>query len=53
MHDGRFATLDQVLEFYRRPPDKAVTKHELPRALDLSDRDIDDLSRFLRTLDSR
>jgi cytochrome c peroxidase len=51
LHDGRFATLEQVLEFYRRPPDKAAVAHELPRALDLSDRELEDLARFLRALD--
>lgn len=52
LHDGRFTTLEQVLEYYRRPPDKATVAHELPRALDLSDSEIDDLARFLRTLDA-
>jgi cytochrome c peroxidase len=53
LHDGRFATLEQVLEYYRRPADKAKVAHELPRALDLSDREIEDLALFLRTLDGR
>ncbi|HKA14604.1 MAG TPA: cytochrome c peroxidase [Myxococcota bacterium] len=50
LHDGRFATLEQVLEYYRHPADKAAVAHELPRALALSDREIADLARFLRTL---
>jgi cytochrome c peroxidase len=50
-HDGRFATLPAVLEYYRHPPDKAAVRHELPRALELSDAEIEDLARFLRTLD--
>jgi len=53
LHDGRFATLEQVLEYYRNPPDKAAVRHELPRALDLSDGELADLARFLRTLDSQ
>ena len=51
LHDGRFATLEQVLEYYRHPPDKAAVAHELPRALDLSDGELADLARFLHTLD--
>ena len=51
LHDGRFATLEQVLDYYRRPPDKAAVAHELPRALDLSDASSQDLARFLRALD--
>ncbi|TMA30321.1 MAG: hypothetical protein E6J87_18530 [Deltaproteobacteria bacterium] len=51
LHDGRFATLEQVLEYYRHPADKAAVPHELPRALALSDGEIEDLARFLRTLD--
>jgi cytochrome c peroxidase len=51
LHDGRFATLPDVLDYYRHPPDKAAVRHELPRALELSDREIEDLARFLRTLD--
>jgi cytochrome c peroxidase len=53
LHDGRFGTLVEVLEFYRHPPDKAAVPHELPRELDLSDGELADLSRFLRTLDPR
>ena len=49
LHDGRFATLEEVLAFYRKPPDKARVRHELP-PLDLSDREIEDLARFLRAL---
>ena len=52
LHDGRFATVEAVLDYYRRPPDKAAVRHELPAALDLSDRELADLARFLRTLDS-
>ena len=49
LHDGRFATIEEVLGYYRRPPDKARVRHELP-PLTLSDREIDDLAHFLRTL---
>jgi cytochrome c peroxidase len=52
LHDGRFATLEEVLAYYRRPADKAKVGHELPRALELSDGELADLARFLRTLDS-
>ena len=51
LHDGRFATLEEVLAYYRRPANKAKVGHELPRALELSDGDLADLARFLRTLD--
>jgi cytochrome c peroxidase len=51
LHDGRFTTLEEVLDYYRRPPDKASVRHELPARLDLSDREISDLARFLRALD--
>ena len=50
-HDGRFASLEEVLAYYRTPPDKAVIFHELPRALDLSDAELADLASFLRALD--
>jgi cytochrome c peroxidase len=49
LHDGRFATLEDVLAFYRKPPDKTKVRHELP-PLDLSDGEITDLARFLRAL---
>ena len=52
MHDGRFGSLEEVLDFYRSPPDKAAVPHELPGKLELSDRELDDLARFLRTLSS-
>jgi cytochrome c peroxidase len=50
MHDGRFEDLTAVLRHYRSPPLPSVPgAHEL-RPLKLSDRDIDDLIRFLQTL---
>jgi cytochrome c peroxidase len=51
LHDGRYATLEEVLEYYRHPADKARVGHELPRELALSDSELADLARFLRTLD--
>jgi len=46
-HDGRFATLRDVLDYYNSPPQN--DSHEL-RALGLSDRELGDLERFLRAL---
>ena len=51
MHDGRFDTLIEVLQFYRDPPTKEMSNHELP-PLDLSDSELQDLAAFLRTLTS-
>ena len=50
MHDGRFATLEAVVEHYRAPPDKSLHRHELPPALTLDDADVVDLVAFLRLL---
>ena len=47
LHDGRFATLREVLDYYNAPP--ADGGHEL-RALGLSDTELGDLERFLRAL---
>ena len=49
LHDGRFSTLEEVLGYYRNPPDKARVRHELP-PLSLSDAEIGDLASFLRAL---
>jgi cytochrome c peroxidase len=49
LHDGRFATIEEVLGYYREPADKARVRHELP-PLSLSDGEIEDLGRFLRAL---
>jgi cytochrome c peroxidase len=46
-HDGRFATLRAVLDYYNAPPQN--TNHEL-RALGLNDGELGDLERFLRAL---
>jgi cytochrome c peroxidase len=51
MHDGRFEGLAEVLEFYREPPPRDITNHELP-ALDLTDQELRDLASFLESLDS-
>jgi cytochrome c peroxidase len=47
MHDGRFATLREVLDYYNDPPKDGG--HEL-RALGLGGRELGDLERFLRAL---
>jgi len=50
MHDGRFADLESVIDFYRRPPDKnQPSDHELPQ-LDISDIEARQLTAFLRSL---
>lgn len=49
MHDGRFATLDEVLDFYNQPKTGALGVTELD-ALDLSEQDRADIKAFLATL---
>ncbi len=50
LHDGRFATLDAVLEHYRRPPEQRLAGlHEI-EPLDLMDTELKQLVRFLQTL---
>lgn len=49
MHDGRFETLDEVLDFYNEPKDEAVGETELD-PLELTDQDHADLKTFLETL---
>jgi cytochrome c peroxidase len=46
-HDGRFATLRAVLDYYNAPPTNAT--HEL-RALGLRESELEDLEQFLRAL---
>jgi cytochrome c peroxidase len=54
MHDGRFATLEEVVEFYNSgasrvyPADPFITKH--PNGLGLTDDEKKDLVAFLKTL---
>jgi len=49
MHDGRFQRLAEVMEFYRQPPQNGPMGHELS-PLELTDREIEQLIAFLRTL---
>ncbi len=49
MHDGRFKTLDDVLDFYNKPKDQAIGETELdPLALTPADRNA--IKAFLETL---
>ncbi len=52
MHDGRFASLEEVLEFYSKLPGQPPSGHreETLVPLDLSPAQIADLSAFLRSL---
>ncbi len=49
MHDGRFESLDEVLEFYNEPKSGSVGDSELD-PLDLTERDHADIKAFLGTL---
>ncbi len=49
MHDGRFVTLESVVEFYTQTPDANIGPHELPE-LELSDQEIKQLASFLASL---
>ncbi len=49
LHDGRFRTLRDVLEFYSNPPRNPLGESEV-EPLNLTDREIDDLIAFLETL---
>lgn len=49
LHDGRFADLSAVLDFYLNPPDLERVVHEIPD-FELSDQEAADLVQFLRTL---
>jgi cytochrome c peroxidase len=51
MHDGRFATLEAVIEHYRSPPPQSEEPHELV-PLELSDDEVRQLVAFLRSLGS-
>lgn len=52
MHDGRFATLREVLEFYRDLPGMPPVGHREETLLpaDFTDQEMDDLEAFLRSL---
>ena len=49
MHDGRFATLREVLEFYSEPPPTTVGEREI-EAKNFTDQEIEDLLAFFETL---
>ncbi len=49
MHDGRFATLREVLEFYSEPPPTEVGEREI-EAKHFTPQEIDDLLAFFETL---
>jgi cytochrome c peroxidase len=49
MHDGRFASLQEVLKHYQNPPDKTQRIHEISK-LDLSTKDLENIAAFLKTL---
>lgn len=49
MHDGRFETLDEVLDFYNEPKTDALGETELD-PLGLTDQDHADIKAFLETL---
>lgn len=57
MHDGRFQTLEQVVEFYNsgtkdsKTTDEFIRKHFKDGGLNLTQADKEDLVAFLRTLD--
>jgi cytochrome c peroxidase len=48
-HDGRFDSLEAVVDYYRSPPDAASTGHELTE-LTLTDMEAEQLTAFLRAL---
>lgn len=50
MHDGRFSTLEEVIEHYRDPPTEGGRPHEL-LPLDLDREEAEALVAFLKTLD--
>ncbi len=49
MHDGRFLTIDEVVEFYRNPPDLTATSHDI-LPLQLTDEEAHSLIAFLKIL---
>ncbi len=49
MHDGRFETLKEIVQFYNDPPDPNITPHELP-PLNLTNTEVDHLVEFLKIL---
>ena len=53
MHDGRFATLRQVLQHYNQGGHQSKNKSPFMRPLNLSDQDLDDLRLFLEGLSDK
>ena len=53
MHDGRFATIRQVLQHYNEGGHQSRNKSPLMRPLHLSDQDMDDLRLFLEALSDK
>lgn len=52
MHDGSFGTLEEVVRYYNRGGTKNAHLHKEIRPLGLTDREVDDLVAFLKTLTS-
>jgi cytochrome c peroxidase len=50
MHDGAFATLEEVIDFYDRGGDNAPNKSTLLNKLNLTSQDKADLLAFLKSL---
>lgn len=50
MHDGRFTSLEEVMDHYRSPPLKPQNRHEIPRLDGLTDRDVQSIIAFLKVL---
>jgi cytochrome c peroxidase len=50
MHDGRFATLDQIVRHYNSGGKRHINRDPLMRPLGLSDGEIDDIVAFLESL---
>ena len=51
MHDGRFASLEEVVRFYVEPQPQLLGKrHDLPTIENLSETEISDLVAFLQSL---
>jgi len=50
MHDGSFASLEEVIEFYRRGGEPNPGLDDNLRALELTDQDVQNLAAFLRAL---
>lgn len=51
MHDGRFSSLQQVINHYREAPDNSERMHEIP-SFELTDKEASQIGVFLGTLTS-